>query len=278
MFNLGNFAVKEIIFDVAQNFNEDLLYTLDQLTNASIEVSSDPTDITDKNGNVIRSIYQSKTATFTASSALLSPVLMNAQSGSAMEEATEDNPIDMPFIAVVAAGGTVDVSAADVNTIHVMGLYSNGANGKVLTQSTTAATVDATFLYDAANKIVTVPAQNASGTAPTKYLVKYDYSSKAGYKLSNSATTFPDTIRLTLYAAIMDPCSDTYRAAYIYIPSFQPDPSVTINLDSENTETDYNGNIMVDYCDSENKELYYIYFPDADAVTSVVTNVPAVQA
>lgn len=265
-FSLGNFSVKEIIFGVAQNFNNDLLYTLDQLTGASIEVSSDPTDITDKNGNIIRSIYQSKTATFSATSALLSPALLNAQSGSEAELASTESPIEMPKITVIAAGGTLDVSDAKVGTIHVMGLYTNGANGKVLTQGTSAV-VDKTFAYDSSANTITVPA-SATG-APTRYLVKYDRDVTSGMKLSNSATEFPDTIHLTLYAAIMDPCSDTYRAAYIYIPSFQPDPSVTINFSADNAETDYSGNIMTDYCGSENKQLYYIYFPDEEAVTTV---------
>ena len=41
-------------------------------------------------------------------------------------------------------------------TIHVIGLFTNGANGAVLTQGTTAV-VNKTFAYDSANKKVTVP-------------------------------------------------------------------------------------------------------------------------
>lgn len=268
-FNLGNFAVKEIIYGVAQDFDNELLYTLDQLTSASIEISSDPVEITDKNGNIIRTIYQSKSGTFTASSALLSPVLLNAQSGSPMEVASATDKIEMPFITVVAAGSVVDVTDAKTGTIHVMGLYNNGANGKVLQQGTSAV-VDETFAYDASAHTVTVP--STATDAPTKYLIKYDRDAEAGYKITNTASSFPDTIHLTLYVAIVDPCEDSYRAAYVYIPSFQPDPSVTINLDAENTETDFNGSLQIDYCDSVDKVLYYIYFPDEDAVTEVVTS------
>lgn len=267
-FNLGNFAVKEIIYGVAQNFEDELLYTLDQLTSASIEISSDPIEITDKNGNVIRTIYQSKSGTFTASSALLSPVLMNAQSGSPMQIAASGAAIEMPFVTIVTAGSTVTATDAKTGTIHVMGLYNNGANGKVLAQGSTAV-VDTSFAWDSTNKTITVPA-SATG-APTKYLIKYDRDVEAGYKISNTASSFPDTIHLTLYVAIVDPCEDAYRAAYVYIPSFQPDPSVTINLDAESTETDFRGSLQIDYCDSVDKILYYIYFPDEDAVTTVVT-------
>lgn len=268
-FNLGNFAVKEIIYGVAQNFENELLYTLDQLTSASIEITSDPIEIKDKNGNVIRTIYQSKSGSFTASSALLSPALLNAQSGVDMEIASASAAVEMPFVTIVSAGTTIDAADAKTGTIHVMGLYNNGANGKVLTQGTSAV-VDVSFAYDTSAKTITVPA-NADG-APTKYLVKYDRDAESGYKLTNTASQFPDTIHLTLYVAIVDPCEDAYRAAYVYIPSFQPDPSVTINLDAESTETDYKGNLQIDYCDSVDKVLYYIYFPDEDAVTTVVTS------
>ena len=291
-FNLGNFSVKEIIAGVAQDFNDNLLYTLDQLTSASIEVSSDPTDITDKNGNIIRSIYQSKTATFTANSALLSPVLMNAQSGSPMELASATAKIQMPKITVVAAGATVDVSDAKDGTIHVMGLYGNGANGAVLAQGTTAV-VDKTFAYDSSAGTITVPGAadyieadlqikgrgSSSWSQPKKpYRLKFndkvsllgEHKDRSWVLIANYADKFPDTIALTLYAAVMDPCSDKYKAAYIVIPSFQPSPAVTISLDAESTETEFTGNINVSYC-SADKILYYIYFPDEDAVTTVVS-------
>lgn len=251
-FNLGNFAVKEIIYGVAQDFNGNLLYVLDQLQNASIEISSDPTEIVDKRGNVIRNIYNNKSGTFTATSALASVPLMNAQSGSEAQIATAEKAIEMPCIVTVPAGGELDVADAKEGTIHVMGLYGNGANGAVL-QAGTTAVVDKTFAYDDAAKKVTVP--GAATDAPIQYLVKYDRDVTSGMKLVNLADKFPDAIRLTLYAAVMDPCSDVYKSCYIYLPSLNPDPSVTISLSADEQNVDYNGTLNVSYCDCE-KALY----------------------
>jgi hypothetical protein len=61
----------------------------------------------------------------------------------------------------------------------------------------------------------------------------------------------------------MDPCSDELKPCYVYIGSFMPDPSMTINLDSENQEMDFNAIIQTDYCSSD-KVLYVIYYPDED--------------
>ena len=58
-------VLKEILYGVGE-VDGKLSYVLDQLTDASIEISADSTDITDKKGNIIRTTYRTKTGTFTA--------------------------------------------------------------------------------------------------------------------------------------------------------------------------------------------------------------------
>lgn len=263
-FKLGNFTIAEVIYGVAQDFNGNLLYTLDQLTSAQIEVSSDPTEVTDKKGNIIRQIYNNKTASFTATSALVSPALLAAQTGSPIENASAENKIEMPKIITVGAGGSLVVDDAKEGTIQVMGLYQNGANGAVLSQGTTAV-IDKTYAFDTATSTITVP--GAATDAPTLYLVKYDRDVEAGMKIVNDADHFPETIRLTLYVALIDPCDGQYKAGYIYIGSFTPDPSVTISFDAENQEVDFNGNVNLDFCGAT-KNLYTIYLPAENAVVT----------
>lgn len=269
MFNLGSFAVSEILWGTAQDFSDELLYTLDQLSSGNIEISSDPTEITDKNGNVVRTIYKSKTGTFSATSALLSPAVINASSGSDIEYASQAAPIEMPKITIVNAGATADVSDAKTGSIKVIGIYGNGANGKTLIQGTSASYANGTYKYttDPNTGAVSVTMPAVADGDPTQYLVKYQRDMESGMKLSNVADKFPNTVRLTLYVAIVDPCSDALRAAYVYAPSAQADPSMTISLDSDSQETDVTYNLQVDYC-STSKDLYYIYFPDEDAVVS----------
>lgn len=246
MFKLGNFAIKEIIRAVALDFNDSLLYTIDQLSSASIEVSSESTDIVDKNGNVIRTIYNSKSATLTANLALLSPASMAANSGSSIEEAGIGAAITMPAMRVIPAGSTIDVSDADLATIKVLGLYNNGANGGALTQGTTASFADKEF--GLAGTLLSVPVANVTDGHPDSYLVVYDRDVTSGIKLANYADKFPDAVKLIMAAALVDPCSSSFKACYIVAPNAQPDPSMTINLDAESTETDITYNLNTDYC------------------------------
>lgn len=59
-FTLGNHYIDEILYGVGE-VEDKLSYVLDQLSDASIEISADSTDITDKKGNIIRTTYRTKT-------------------------------------------------------------------------------------------------------------------------------------------------------------------------------------------------------------------------
>lgn len=262
---IGNFAIEEILRAIGQDSSDNILYTVDQLQSASIEISADPTEITDKNGSVIRTIYRTKTGTFSSQSALLHPSLLNVSSGTDMEIATATNLIKMPKIVTVSAGGTLDISDAKEGTVHVIGVYNNGANGKTLAQGTEAV-VDETFaLVDGK---ITVPA--AADEAPSMYVVKYDRDVDDGLKMMNRSDKFPTTQQLTLQCAYVDPCEDDLALCYVYFPSFMPDPNMTINLDAETQELDFNGILQTSFCGTE-RVLYVIYFPATDTVQTGTT-------
>lgn len=266
---LGNHVIDEVLYGVAQNFDDELLFTVDQLSSASIEISAESTDITDKKGNVLRTQYKSKSGTFSSTNAFLHPAIMNAASGSKIEVASTTTTIKMPKIMSVAAGTTeIDVSDAISGTIHVLGLYGNGANDdKELEASTTAAVVHESYKF--VDGKIDVP--DAGTDAPVTYIIRYDRNVESGYKLSNLSNKFPDTIHFTLLCSYMDPCEDELKPCYVYFGSFMPDPNMTINLDSENQEIDFNGIIQVDYC-SADKVLYIIYYPDEDLTVVGVTD------
>ena len=99
MIKLGNHIIDEILYGVATDFEQtEIYYTLDQLSGANIAITSDPREITDKAGNIIRRIYKSKNGEFSATNAMLHPSVMNAASGSTVEQATSTVPINMPKV------------------------------------------------------------------------------------------------------------------------------------------------------------------------------------
>lgn len=255
-FYLGNYFIDEILAGTAQNSDGDLLYSLDQLANASIEISADTTEITDKKGNVVRTKYNAKTGTFTATNAFLHPQLMNVASGSDMTVATQAAPITMPRIHIIAAGASVDVSDAKEGTIKVIGIFGNGANDVPMTDEAIAAAIS--------NNSFTAPEVTGG---PIQYLVRYDRDKEDGIMLTNDADGYPDIVKLTLLCAYGDPCSDTLKPCYVVIPRFMADPNMTISLSAEEQEMDFNGTLNIEYC-ATTKALYYIYFPGDETIVS----------
>ena len=270
-FRLGNHTIDEILMAVATPFDEsEILYAVDQLNDASIAITSDPREITDKNGNVVRRIYKSKNGEFTATNAFLHPAIMNAGSGSTIEVATAQKAIAMPRIQIVAAGTELDVSDAVAGSIKVKGIYGNGANSENLTADTADASFD-TLKYQLTDNKLTVPPKGTTEGVdyPVNYVVMYTRSATSGIKLTNTADKFPSSVRLTLFVSYVDLCTESLKPAYVVLPNFMADPSVTINLSSENQEMDFNGTLQVDYC-SGTKVLYYIYYPDEDLIETAV--------
>ena len=195
---------------------------------------------------------------------------MNAGSGSTIENASATKKIDMPKVTIVAPGTEIDDATANMDTVKVIGLYGNGANSKPLTKSTTTASFD-DLTFKVSGTTITVPANGTTEGVdyPVNYLVAYTRKVESGIKLTNTADKFPNAVRLLLYVSYVDPCSETLKPAYVVIPNFMADPSVTLNLSSENQETDFNGTLQVDYC-SGTKVLYYIYYPDEEIVETIV--------
>lgn len=209
---------------------------------------------------------------------------MNAGSGSTLETATTQKAIAAPKIQIVAAGGKVDVTGA--TSIKVIGVYGNGANsGKITSDSAAAfspatgagtyviATVDqtSTLTVPAIPDDADIPSGYTKKDYPVNYMVMFTRQMTSGVKMTNTASKFPDTVKLTLYVSYVDLCSDSLRPAYVVLPSFMADPSVTINLSSENQEQDFNGTLQIDYC-SGDKVLYYIYYPDEEIVETGVVD------
>ena len=146
----------------------------------------------------------------------------------------------MPKIIVVPAGGEATIGEYTAGSLRVIGLFGNGANDVAMTAEAAAALVSGT---GASTKIV-VPEKVTDG--PIQYLVKYERSVTSGAMLQNTTAVSSDLVKLTLFCAMGDPCQDSLRPCYVVIPRFAADPSMTISLDAETQEIDFQGNLNVD--------------------------------
>lgn len=255
MFRLGDFAFDRMISATAEYSNQ-IQYVISQMQSATIDITAEAKEIRDKDGNLIRKIYNAKTGTLTAPNAMLNVNILNASSGNDLEIASATNPINMPKMIYVKAGETVTLTDYVEGTVKVKAVFGNGASGDSYVQATVASETE----FGLTEEGVLTPPAVTGEDAPTKFLVKYYRKNENGLVVRNSADKFPKAVELTIKAVYVAPCEEGVKAAYIYIPNFNVSPEVSIDTTTDAT-LDYTGDLGVNMC-SDSKDLYVIYFPD----------------
>lgn len=254
-FKLDDIIIDRIQYGVAEDFDGNMLYALSQLSEATINISAESKDAVDAQGTLIKRFWQAKTGEFSATNAMLNLNILGAASGEGKIVASKGNEISMPKIIIVKAGTTATLTNYDGGKVMVNAFGANGAMGEAFELSTE----ESATTYAIEGDVLTPP----TAAEVTQYIVKYDRKVESGVAIVNKADKFPQTVKLTLKALCVDPCStDTLRACYIVLPSFQVSPEVEITFDTEGNLA-YNGQLQVDYC-SEDKALYYIYMAEED--------------
>ena len=255
-FKLGDIIIDRIQYGFAEDFDGTPLYALSQLSEATINIAAESKEAKDKDGTLVKKFWRGKTGTFEAKNAMLNVNVLGSASGSDPEYASSDKAIAMPKIITVNAESSVKLADYISGTVTVSAYGANGNMGKVYT------------LGDEASETTFAITDDGTLTPPTdgnevRYIVKYNRDVKEGLAVYNKADKFPNTVKLTLKALCVDPCeTDTLRACYIVLPSFQVSPEISLSLQTD-AQIDYKGDLQVDYC-SLNKTMYEFYFAADD--------------
>lgn len=120
-----------------------------------------------------------------------------AQGGTDAELASVASKIVMPRIAVVKKNDTLDITGYVDGTIHVSAMNNSGGMGQTYTLT------DYNITTEGGVSTLTPP----STAGIDQYIVKYDREVEVGAKIVNESDKFPGTIKLTVKALAVDPCS-----------------------------------------------------------------------
>lgn len=194
-FKLGDIIVKEILYGVSFDLSTQApLYVLTQLSEATIDVTAESTDVTDKNGNIVKRIYQSKSGEFSATNAFINANILQAASGSDAVFAGVDGasvviPMMIDVKAATTGATTVDLklTAADVASVKVNKFYGDGTLGDAL-----ALTTDFTVSEAGVVEIT----EGANGDAPSYFISYTKTFTENAAEISNKVDEFPDTVRM----------------------------------------------------------------------------------
>ena len=251
-FDLNNFVIDRIVRGVALSQKDDsVLFSINQIQNASLNCASESTDAVDAMGTPIATFYRAKSAEFSAENALFDMNLMATQLGTAKKVASESTKITVPAMeSFTVADGLKYVlkHAPKVAPTEIYAINGDSTFG-VKYASATAASATA-FAYDTNTHTLTLPTGMKVGE---EMFVMYEYDSENAVEVVNSATNFPVGCKFVMEVLGCDVCDQT-NLIYAYVifnnAKLSPDFDWSIATDGSHP---FSMRAPQDYCDKEKR-------------------------
>ena len=220
-FDLNNFVIDRIVRGVALSQKDDsVLFSINQIQNASLNCASESTDAVDAMGTPIATFYRAKSAEFSAENALFDMNLMATQLGTAKKVASADAKVVAPSMETFVIGEKAwnDVVVTDKYTLkhapkgeikEIYALNGDSTFGvKYVVED--AATAEA---FSIADGVISLPTGLANGT---EMFVMYEYETDKAVEVVNSAKNFPVGCKFIMEVLGCDVCDQT-NLVYAYV-------------------------------------------------------------
>ena len=230
-FDLSNFVIDRVVRGIATDMKTgDVLFSINQITNPSLNCTSESADAVDALNVPIATFYRAKTAEFSAENALFDMNLLATQAGTKKKVATSDAKITTPCFQ------TIDVTSATSYTLShtpkagttpkVYVLNGDGTLGDKVEISTTAADKKIAI----AGTAVTIVVGETGYAVGDQIFVMYEYEADGAEKngaveVANSATNFPVGCKFVMEILGADVCDQTNLVyAYLIFPNAKLSP------------------------------------------------------
>lgn len=218
----------------AAMFNDgDILFTVRDVQDASLNTSAELEDAVDGQGNIINQYLRSKTAEWSGNNALFDFGMAAAQYGDKV--VTGSQTVEKTEVIEVSANTTSASLAANYKASGKIKVYEIGNDGMTLGSAVANVT--------AASKTLTVP----SASEARKLFVKYETEVANAVKIENRADAASIPFKLTVEALGNDTCTKNTSYLYITAPYAKMAPEFDWNISTEGTH-DFTINCMKDYC------------------------------
>ena len=256
-FDLNNFVIDRVMRGVALSQTDgSVLFSLNQVTNPTLTVSSESTDAVDALGTPIATFYRAKSAEFSAENAIFDMNLLATQSGTAKQVATDQNKIVTPAFETIDIDGSATYTLKHAPKDEIKNIYAlngDGTLGTVFTKSTSASATN----FAISGSAITPPTGLKNGD---QLFVIYEYEASQAVSVVNSAVNFPTACELVLEVLGCDVCDQTKMVfAYVCFSNFKLSPDFDWTISTDSTHS-FSGKAMQDYCDKE-KKLFQIIIP-----------------
>lgn len=256
MLNIDNLvinrALRGTLFDSATS---DVIVSIDQITEASLECSGEQVFVNDAIGQKIAAFDRSKDATFTCTNALINFGLMAAQFGSEKKVASDSSKIVVPaFELIEVEGAATTISLKYTPATDVKYIYATN-NDKSRSTRYALGTDASETEFSITGQTITLPTGKFS--AGDRVAVWYERESSEAMELKNTTASFAKGGKFVLEVLVCDVCDvNTEYYAYIIFNNAKLDNNVTIDFSNE-ANHQFTVNALQDYC-SANNELFTV--------------------
>ena len=256
-FDMNNFVIDRIIRGVALSQKDDsVLFSINQIQNASLNCASESTDAVDAMGTPIATFYRAKSCEFSAENALFDMNLMATQLGTSKKVASASSKITVPAMETfeVADGGKYDLKHTPKGEVkEIYALNSDSTFGVKYTMATAASATE----FSIAGKTISLPTDLKAGT---EMFVMYEYESEQAVEVVNSAKNFPVGCKFIMEVLGCDVCDQTNLVyAYVIFNNAKLSPDFDWSIATDGTHP-FSMKAQQDYCDKE-KKLFSIVIP-----------------
>lgn len=220
-YDINNFVIDRIIRGIALSQKDDsVLFSINQMQNASLNCASESTDAVDALGTPIATFYRAKSAEFSAENAIFDMNLMATQLGTTKKVASTTAKITAPAMESFSYGeGTHTLKhtpKAAPNEIYM--LNGDSTFGKKFTKGDSASET----AFAITGSALSLP---TGLKADDELFIMYDYETENAVEVVNSATEFPVGCKFIMEVLGCDVCDQTTLVhAYIIFNNFKLSP------------------------------------------------------
>lgn len=262
VYNLNNFVIDRPIRGLmASKTDGSIMWSINQISNPSLSVTTETTDAVDALGAKIMTFDRAKNAEFTAENSLFDLGLAAAQFGTEKEYATAEKKVVTPIFEEIEVGAESSVVLKHAPMRQISAIYAlNGDSTLGTKYSLGSAASDTEFVHVEGEAEITLPTGLETGTV---LFVNYEYESTSAVAVHNNAVDFPRAGVFYLEVLGADVCDPTKLIhAYVKFGNAKLLGDVDITFTTEGTHN-FTIQAMQDYCDRE-KKLFSIIIPDED--------------
>lgn len=258
--NLNNIVVDRVLRGIFSDKNDNIIFSLNQVQDLSLNQTSESQEITDALGVSIMELMRAKALEASANNAIYDFGLLAAQYGTEKVSATSDAKLTVPTMESFEAKGTTytlkHTPAKEIKAIYA--LNGDSTLGAKFTKGTAASATE--FAY--AEGTITLP----TGLEPgAELFVMYEYESDKAIEVVNSADKFAKMGKMTFECLVYDVCDpETKIFAYLILPKFQLSNDFDWSIGGDTQTHAFSGKAMVDYCAKDKKMVRVVIVDDEE--------------